>query len=258
MHLRSFILCTAWISCALAQETPPTKPESPPNTEATPAATPAVGPAKLSVVKLDENRFQLGEVVLNKRTREVRFPAKVNMNEGLIEYIVVLPKGKLHEALIETNTSPTHLNLALTLLRYAPSKELFPTVNEQGLPFGLPPLVPEAVKNSARINIEAEWTDKENKTHRVPINGWLKNPNTEAVLNPGPWLYTASDFSEGQYIPEITGDILAIMVDPYAVINYPGSDNPDQAGWHAFTENIPPIGTPISIVITPYIPAPKK
>ncbi len=254
MHLRSLILIPTCISLALAQESPPVKVESPP------ANAPAAEPVKPIISKLDENRFQIGEVILDRKTREIRFPTTVNMADGLIEYVIVLEKGKVHEALLLTTASPTHLNVALTLLRYAPSRELFPMIAATGHPTGIYQETPAAVKAAARITIELEWNDS-GTIRRVPLNEWLQNPDNETALAAGPWLYTGSGFSEGKYIPELTGDILAIMVDPHAVINCPGSDNYDQAHWHAFSERIPPVGTKVSVVITPYSPpkpAPKQ
>jgi hypothetical protein len=67
----------------------------------------------------------------------------------------------------------------------------------------------------------------------------------------GPWLYTGSDFYDGKFVPEMTGDVAAIMVMPGAMINYPGSDNDDNV-WFGFPKRVPPKGTPATLIITPY------
>lgn len=241
MLLRLFILIPACLGWSLAQETPPAEPTPPPAAE----------PAKPSVVKLDETRYQVGQVTFDRKTREIRFPTKVNMSEGLIEYLLVLKQGKAHEALLITEISPTHLNLALTLLRYSPSRELFFLSDEAGRLTGNRADVPAAVKNGARIAVDVEWTENGN-TRRVPVNEWLQNTAKDTVMAPGPWLYTGSDFSEGKYIPELTGDIAGVMVAPSAIINYPGSDNLDDVTWFAFPKRVPSVGTNVTVIIAPY------
>lgn len=96
MISRFLLIILACVSVSLAQEVTPVKPEQPPTKDATPE------PVKPSVTKLDETRYQIGGVVLDRKNREIRFPTKVNMAEGLIEYIIILQKGKVHEALLTT------------------------------------------------------------------------------------------------------------------------------------------------------------
>ncbi len=245
MITRSLLVLPACISFSLAQEITPVKPEPPPVEDA------AAAPVKPSVTKLDETRYQIGGVVLDRKNREIRFPAKVNMAEGLIEYIIILQKGKAHEALLITPVAPTDLNLAFVLLRYAPSPEMFSQIDETGHPTGIYPEVPAPVKASARISMEAEWSEN-GTTRRVPINEWLRNNAKDTALAPGPWLYTGSNFSEGKFIPELSGDIAAIMVDSNAMINYPGTDNEQDVTWFAFPKRVPPVGTNVTVIITPY------
>ena len=222
--------------------------------ELSPAKDATNKPVEPSVIKLDETRYQIGEVILDQKSREIRFPAKVNMAEGLIEYIIILQKGKAHEALLITSIAPTHLNLAFTLLRYAPSSELFSMIDETGHPTGTYPEVPAPVKASARIAMEVEWSDN-GTTRRVPVNEWLRDTAKDVALAPGPWLYTGSNFSEGTFIPELTGDIAAIMVDSNSMINYPGRDNEEGLTWYAFPKRVPPNGTKLTVIISPYLKA---
>ncbi len=243
---RSFLVIPACISFSLAQEITPVKPEPPPVKDA------AAQPMKPSVTKLDETRYQIGGVVLDRKNREIRFPAKVNMAEGLIEYVVILQKGKAHEALLMTSIVPTDLNVAFVLLRYAPSPELFSQIDETGHPTGIYPEVSAPVKASARITMEAEWSDN-GTTRRVPINEWLRDTAKDAALAPGPWLYTGSSLAEGKFIPDLSGDIAAIMLDSNAMINYPGTDNEQGGNWFAFPKRVPPVGTNITVIITPYV-----
>ena len=242
---RFLLVIPACVSFSLAREITPVKPEPPPVEDA------AAQPVKPSVTKLDETRYQIGGVILDRKNREIRFPAKVNMAEGLIEYMIILQKGKAHEALLITPVVPTDINLAFVLLRYAPSPELFSQINETGHPTGIYPEVPAPVKVAARITMEVEWSDN-GTTRRVPINEWLRDNAKDAGLAPGPWLYTGSRFSGGKFIPDLSGDIAAIMVDSNAMINYPGTDNEQGVVWFAFPERVPPVGTDVTVIITPH------
>ena len=245
MHLRFFLLIPACVSLVLGQQSPPAQPESPP------ANTPPAESAKPSVTKLDDSRYQIGEVILDQKTREIRFPTQVNMSAGQIEYLIVLQQGKAHESLLISAITPTHLNLALVLLRYAPSCELFSLIDETGHPTGVYQDVPAPVKAAARIAIDVEWNDN-GTTRRVPVNEWLRSNSNDAVMAAGPWLYTGSSISDKKFIPDLSGDITSIMIDSNAMINYPGTDNQDNVTWFAFQKKVPPAGTPVTVIITPY------
>jgi hypothetical protein len=228
-----------------AETTPDVKPAAPP-TDLQPA-----DPTQPQVRKLDEFRYQIGNVTLDQKNREIRFPTKVNMSEGLLEYLIVLQHGKIHEALLLTEISSVHLNLAFTLLRFPPSRELFSTIDETGHMTGLYPDVPAAVRAGARIALDVEWDDN-GKTRRVPINEWLQNSTKGTPMPPSPWLYCGADFYEGKFVPEMTGDITSICIAPAALINYASTDNQTDTVWVGTPKQIPPVGTPVTLIITPY------
>jgi len=244
MITRLLLLIPACAAFALAEEMPPPTPSIPP------AATENAKPALPSVSQIDENTFKIGEVTFNQKNREIRFPCKVNMTEGLIECIIVLQQGKAHESLFITEICPTHLNLAFRLLRYTPSPELF-SLMEDGHMTGIYPAVSPIIKSRARIDIEVEWNDH-GTTRRFPINEWIQNSNSKATMTAGPWLYTGAAVQAGKFIPDLTGDIATIMLVRAAMINYPGSDNGEETVWFPFPEKVPPLGTPTTLIITPH------
>ena len=270
MTRRLAILLAALPLLILAQDPPPATPApapapapvatDKPAASATdkPAAsagdsTAPAAPVKPQVEKLGEGKYRIGGVTIDAKAREIRFPAKVNMDAGLLEYIICKAQGKLHEALLSTEINATHLSLAFTLLRYVPSPELFGLRDETGHPTGFYPEVAAAVKAGARIAVEVEWT-LDGKTHRLPINEWIQLTAKETGMLAGPWLYTGSEFYEGKFVPEMTGDLAAIMVDQGCLINYPGADNVDNGSqvWYGFPKRIPAVGTPVTVIITPY------
>jgi hypothetical protein len=153
-----------------------------------------------------------------------------------------------------TEISPTHLNLALTLLRYQPSRELYPLPNETGGLSGDFPVVPEEIKAAARIRIHVEWSE-DGKTKQVPVNDWVQHAVKTTAMPQGPWVYGGSEFYDGKFVPESTGDIAAIFVAQSSLINYPGEDNRDDTMWICFTKRIPPEGTKVTLVIAPHAPS---
>lgn len=246
MIRRSILLLTLALAATSAgEERAPVEPRS------LPAPDQAVEPVKPNVEKLDANRFRIGKVTFNRSTREVRFPARVNMTEGLLEFLVVHENGKVHESLFITDTSPTDINLALTLLRYTPSRELYPLPNETGGVTDKYPEVPAEVRDAARVVMFVE-REESGTTRRVPANEWIQHAVKSTHMPSGPWVYGGSEFHDGKFVPETTGDIIAIFVAPSALINYPGEDNRDDTVWLAYPKRVPAEGTQVQIVIAPH------
>jgi hypothetical protein len=169
----------------------------------------------------------------------------------LLEFLVVHQNGKVHEALLSTEISPTHLNLAFTLLRYSPSRELYPLPSETGGASGNYPEVAEDVKAAARVNIELEWSE-DGKTKRFPANECVQHAVKTTSMPAGPWVYGGSNIDHGKYAAETTGDVIDIFTSPAAILNYPGSERSDDTIWVPFPKRIPAEGTPITVIITPF------
>jgi hypothetical protein len=213
-----------------------------------------VEPVTPSVKKLDGTRYQVGDVTFDQKTREIRFPTQVNMTEGLLEFLIVHQNGKVHESLLTTTVSPSHLNLAFTLLGYSPSKELYLLPDENGKLPTVYPDVPAEVKAAARVMIHVEWSD-DGEIRRIPINEWIQHTITTTSMPAGPWVYGGSDFSQGIFAAETSGDVAAIYRSMAAILNYPGNDNDNDAVWTPFPKRVPPEGTNLTVIIAPYLTA---
>lgn len=228
-----------------AQDRAPVEPSSLPAPDQPMAAVEPV------IRKLDQSRIQIGGVTLDKRTREIRFPAEVNMTEGLLEFIIVQTKGKVHESLLATDISPTHLNLAFMLLRYKASPELYPIFEELGVNSGKFPEVDAATRAGARITIEVEW-EQDGKKRRLPVNDLVQHAVKAQAIPAGPWVYGGSAVHDGKYSAEVTGDIAAIFLSASAMINYPGEGNNDDTIWIPFPKRVPELGTKVTVIIAPF------
>jgi hypothetical protein len=204
-----------------------------------------------AIEKIDADHYRIGKITFNRKNREIRFPAKVNMVEGLLEFLVVHENGKIHESLFVTDISATHLNLAFTLLRYPASHELYALPNDTGGLSDKFPEVPQEIKNAARIMIEVEVT-QDAKSRRRPVNEWIQHAGKKAAMPAGPWVYGGSEIYDGKFVPESTGDIIAIFLARSAMINYPGDDNRDDDVWLPFAKRVPAQGTEVTLILSPF------
>lgn len=245
MILRSIILLAASAAIALAQNRAPVEPKS------LPAPDQPMAPLKPSVEKIDESHFRIGTITFDQKTREIRFPGKVNMIEGLLEFLLVHENGKTHESLLTADISPTQLNLAFTLLRYPPSRELYALPNDHGGASNEFPEVPAEVKTAARIAIDLEWKE-DGKLRRLPVNDLIQHTVKTTSMPTGPWVYGGSEFSDGKYAPEISGDVIAVFTTNSALINYPGEDDNNDDVWIPYPKRVPAIGTDVTIIISPF------
>jgi hypothetical protein len=213
--------------------------------------TAAEEPLKPSVEKLDGNLCRIGQVTFDTKTREIRFPAKVNMTEGLLEFLVVTENGKTHESLLSSTIIPTDLNLAFTLLRYPVSKERTPLPNETGGTSNNYPDVPPHIRQGARVTIEVEWLES-GKTRRLSANDMIRHDVKTTAMPPDPWIYGGSDVFDGKFVADSTGDLIAVFEAPSAILNASGEDSRDDTVWVPYPKRVPALATSVTIIIKPY------
>ena len=213
--------------------------------EEKPAARP-----EASVKKLADGTMQIGDIIFDPKTRQVRVPCTVNMNEGLLEFAVVHENGKIHESLLITKASALHINIAMKLLRYVASEELYAIEKERGVLSDQFPEVEEKVRKAARVSLSIEW-QHEGKAKKVPISDWIMHTRTTKPMSTEPWVDGGSMMYEGHFVAEQNGDIAAIFVSRGSLFLYPGKDNSNDEMWLANTKRIPPQGTSVFFLIEP-------
>lgn len=237
--------------CLLAEEQPLVLTAVEPRS--LPAPDQAVAEHKPAITRLDDGTMKIGEITLNPKTRDIRFPAEVNMTEGFLEFVVVHRNGKIHESLLLTEISATNLNIAIKLLNYKASGELYMKLDDDG---SLGSEFEEASaeeKEGSRIRIGLEWK-QDGKTKSSTLNDWISHATTEKPMPTEPWVYGGSFVYQGKFVAERSGDIIAIFLSNAAIINYSGNDNQDDEVWHPHAKRVPEIGTAVTVVISPFEP----
>ena len=205
------------------------------------------------VQNLGNGKYKVGLVGFEQKGRQISFPAEVNMREGALEYAIVHQNGKIHEAILITKARPFHVNIALKLLRYEESKELFPILGEDFRPTGKFPQVPEKTRNAARAEIYLSWKGKDGAMEGATLNDWITNTVTRKPLTPKPWVYGGSYFHEQSFQAEASGDIVALFTNNASLFNWPGRDAALDDVWIPTTARVPSVGTPVTVTIKPFV-----
>jgi len=208
---------------------------------------------KPSMVKLEDGRMKFGDIIFDPKTRQVRVPCSLNMNEGLLEFAVVHENGKIHESLLITKCNPLHINVVMKLLRYVASEELYAIEREPGVLTGKFPEVPEATKKAARVDLKMEW-QQDGKTQTVNLADCIMHAETTKPMSQGPWVYGGSMVYQGSFLAEQTGDIASIFVSRGSLILYPGQQNDNDEVWLANTKRLPAQGSNVTFIIQPHQP----
>lgn len=197
----------------------------------------------LKLEPLGGEKFRIGEVVLDKKSRTVTIPVKVNMVEGVVEYALVTENGKAHEAIFTTAASPTHVHLACVLLGKS-------EVKGQDWPKDY-----TGITKDQAVKVEVTW----------PTNGPMKryslarfvvkkqNPGSAeqgAELATGDWLYSGSHFRTGVFVAESEGSIISIIGDGAALVNGLRKDHANDLMHTANKALLPPQGRTVKMVFT--------
>ena len=199
--------------------------------------------------------FSIGAVRLDTNAGTVTFPAKVNMNDGLLEYLLVSPQGPVHESVLVSDAAPQEVHMAMLLLgakgMAAPKDGTAPAHIDAEFLAHAPKLTGD------RIFLRVKWKDKDGNEQTVPAERWLmrkiftpKKPVKSVNAEDGPWLYTGSFFYENRFIAQVEGTFVSLVTFPSALINNPRTGSDDDHIWFVKKEAVPPVGTPVEFSIT--------
>lgn len=204
-----------------------------------PEADPAKRLAELGV-EVTGDTFRIGAVEIDRVSRTASFPAKINQTDGLIEYALVHANGKRHESLLVTEVQPRDIHLACLLLG-------------GGEP-GKPPV---------EVKIEVQWQTN-GPTRKLPLEDLIAfskgHPQGKSGggLAPGAWSYTGSLVDAAGFVASREGSVIALIHDPAALVNNPRPGREDDTLHVPNTRALPPLESPVRIVLKPVAPASSK
>jgi hypothetical protein len=198
--------------------------------------------------------FEIGAVRLDKNASTVTFPAKVNMNDGLVEYLLVSPQGAVHESVLVSDAQPQDVHMAMLLLgakgMAQPKDGKAPERIDAEFLAKAPKLTGD------RVFLTVKWKDEGGREQAAPAERWLtrkiftpKKPAKAVAAEDGPWLYTGSFIYENRFIAQVEGAFVALVTFPSALINNPRTGSNDDHVWFVKTEAVPPVGTPVEFLV---------
>lgn len=200
-----------------------------------PAPKASPKPPASALQKQGRGIFNLKGVTLDNVKGTVSFPAVVNMNSNVVEYVIVCDDGKTHESLLRTTVEPRDIHVAMLLIGAKCA----------------PPLSPEELQRVTRlkgdkVQVWVEWkTDK--TPHKVRAEDLIRNDETGKPMKPSHWIYNGSWTYEKTFIAEVERSILAIFTDKDALMNCADPQSANDEIWFARAQKIPKEGTPVRV-----------
>lgn len=212
--------------------------------------------AQKRLKKVGEAEYELDGLRINAVTREVRLPARIELREAPLEYLLVHETGKTHESVLTTAVSPTAIQVALLLANYQAGTEgLLAKIPESQRPQIAWKEESPATPGGHRVSLHAEWMDK-GKLKRVPLADWVQNAQTrQPPADLDHWIFNGSYIDERGFIAQQEGSIIAVWLDRGALFNSPAEGNWEDQRWLSMPKNIPEKGTEVTVVIQPAKPA---
>lgn len=227
---------------------PPAGPADQTEPPGKPASNPPITP-------LVDNADQLQRlhptfpVWFDKENRQLVLMGEVCQNRVPLELFACQRASKEHESVVTIDTQAYLVHAGLVAAGADPGSPV------QYQPEFKPARGPE-------IEVTVLWKDEHGQRHQARAQDWVRDIKTGKAMQ-YPWVFAGSRFStdqetgKQQYHADWEGDLICVSNFPNAVLDIPvqSSDSNADLLFEAFTEHIPPIGTPVTLLLKPKVPA---
>ncbi|RMG02980.1 MAG: hypothetical protein D6741_02925 [Planctomycetota bacterium] len=161
-----------------------------------------------------------------------------------LELFACLRQSKEHESIVTIDTKAFLVHAGLLAIGLEPGHPV------QFYPEYVPAEGPE-------VDIEVVWKDENGKIHRARAQDWVRRISDGTAMD-YPWVFTGSQFLQDEetgkkyYYADSTGELICVSNFPASVLDLPVESTSSNEGllFEAFTERIPPLGTPVTLILT--------
>ena len=205
-----------------------------------PAAAQTDDPRVLDLKPLGQDRFQLGRIVVDKRSAAFTLPGRVIVLGKPLEYLACSPRGrKAYETLLELDTFGSEFNLACILIGL-----------ERDPRDALPRQSPQTALFGPRVALSLAWSE-DGKRRKVSAATALLDARIEQKPESVEWVYTGSRTPDGQgrFVADYTGTLIGFIPDANCVIL---SAVPIGFGAYGSVHGnamLPPVGTALELIV---------
>jgi hypothetical protein len=183
--------------------------------------------------------------------RRVLVQASVCLREGQLELLLCRKHSKEHEAILSADVDARDIH-----------KALLAAGGEPGSPVQYQPAYRPATGTRIKVTLQYE---QQGKQTTVPAQRWVRNALTRKDLEHD-WVFAGSRFvlhPEDKDKPPLylanSGDVICVSNFESALLDLPVNSPKDneELAFEAHTERIPPLDTPVLVILEP-ISDPKK
>ncbi|MHC4400434.1 MAG: YdjY domain-containing protein [Planctomycetota bacterium] len=191
-------------------------------------------------------------VWLSQDRKSVVFLAEVCQREAALETFACLRGSKEHESVVSVDSAAYVIHAGLMAVGAEP-----------GSPVQFHPEYARA--QGPEVAVTVVWEDDRGRRHRARAQRWVREVETGQALE-HPWVFAGSRFVEDRqagrprYQADREGVLIGVSNFPGAVLDVPirSSDSNAALRFETFTEQIPPVGTPVTVVLTPKPPGARS
>jgi hypothetical protein len=189
----------------------------------------------------------------------VELQAWVCLEYGWLEQIACAPGTREHESLVVPRARPSQIHAALLMAGFEPGAPGRWSYENEEYSFTPP--------TGTALDVFVRYTDESDRLIEEPIRLWIRDHLGGHEFPREPWIFAGSAFAptpewmeeEGEhYVADVTGSIIGLVTFGDEVIGF-SRVFADQASvqppeWEVNTERIPPVGTPVTIILRPFEP----
>ncbi len=185
-------------------------------------------------------------VWIDKEQGRVLVDGYISLRAGMLE-MFACPRGtKEHESIVAVQSSAQVVHTALLAVGAVAGRPV------QWHPTFAPP-------TGTEISIEVRWQDSQGQWQQITAQQWVRDIQTGQPMQ-HPWVFAGSGFwkdaGTGQeYYMAEAGDFICVSNFSTATLDIPAESSQVNDGllFEAHTERIPPLGTPVRLVLKPHV-----
>jgi hypothetical protein len=183
----------------------------------------------------------------------VELRAVVCLDAGWLEQIACTPGTREHEALVVVEIPPSDLHAALLAAGLEPGSPGHWT-DDGGVVTAVPP-------SGDRIRIEVRH-QRDGRTVQESIRAWMIGAIHGEPFPESHWVFAGSAFADNpewmgpgeHYVADLSGSVIGLVTFGDEVIGFEtvmaDQEAVEPMQWKVNTDHVPPIGTPVTIVLS--------